>query len=932
VYGELGTLSAQCGGVFGVAGFVDKCMDKWMADRTLNANEAVTMWHQSAQRPGFKFLVVQIVCSLTGGPQVYTGRPMDEAHKHLNISESEWDKFMELFNAVCEEMSLPGEIVGDLNALMISMEEDCVVRPGERVPPNPGPKEARGNSLYAKLGGVYPIALLVDRLVDGLLADDRIAIPLDDKRNDASLKYLFTELVCSIAGGPEVRTAPGHSETMLLIPKAQWPILVNTMTSASDHLPSSLVPILVQAMQRNRDSIVDPDSSAEVAPNMDYSASVVKDMRAAAAGENLLAVANARRAAGVGASVAARRRVHGDPRTLYGRGGGVFGLAKLADRLMDVWMGEPALNANQSVAKWHQSQQKCGFKFLVTQLLGYLTGGPQRYTGQSMEAAHKHLAISGAEWDVFVTAADRVFREFNLEQSVHQELLSMIQGFQQQCTVQPGEAVSDDPGLCRRRPVGSTPYAHLGGIYPIALYADRLVDAVLRGPRQLQIRWDANGTRTPAALKYVVTEVLANATGGPEIVTAKDFEEAKLGVTVEQWDDFLNLASEAAGVWPTARHRELILRAITERKAAICVGLVDDSGVSESRRQLAESSYGVIDQAAALDNCNGDPAAALQLLNSGWTPASQMRRTNSNSSLSTDVESTRPSACPFSGKASSSASASGCPFSRICVSPAPPESSSGCPVSRPAQPRPEADADHILNTTIQVLSECGKSAAEISQMVGATAAAVDAVLSQDRYAMAARFLAKKRRVSLQQVVEVLGMSEARVHGAVYCGGSGGSHVALGGRLLGNSLQARLDELCEEDSEMCCPVTLMLYKDPVIASDGFMYEADSVKALIRNRQASPITREPLRQEYYPAKQKKSEVNAFREKRADALLKFAAGALSDEARLAGVALDRVVEYLEVLKVSQYPAIARSTADLLQQADKPVPAELRPHLGVA
>ena len=40
-----------------------------MADDFLNANQLVARWHASAQRPGFKFLVVQIVCSLTGGPQ-----------------------------------------------------------------------------------------------------------------------------------------------------------------------------------------------------------------------------------------------------------------------------------------------------------------------------------------------------------------------------------------------------------------------------------------------------------------------------------------------------------------------------------------------------------------------------------------------------------------------------------------------------------------------------------------------------------------------------------------------------------------------------------------------------------------------------------------------------------------------------------------------
>merc|ERR1711881_812101 len=123
----------------------------------------------------------------------------------------------------------------------------------------------------------------------------------------------------------------------------------------------------------------------------------------------------AARYAAPGAHIAARRRVMGDPRTLYGRGGGVFGLAKLSDRLMDAWMEDPALNANAAVAKWHESQQKFGFKFLVTQLLGYLTGGPQRYTGQPMEVAHKHLAITNVQWNGFMADATHVFQNLGVD-------------------------------------------------------------------------------------------------------------------------------------------------------------------------------------------------------------------------------------------------------------------------------------------------------------------------------------------------------------------------------------------------------------------------------------------------------------------------------------------------------------------------------------
>merc|ERR1712187_651766 len=171
------------------------------------------------------------------------------------------------------------------------------------------------------------------------------------------------------------------------------------------------------------------------------------------------------------------------------------------------------------------------------------------------------------------------------------------------------------------------------------------------------------------------------------------------------------------------------------------------------------------------------------------------------------------------------------------------------------------------------------------------------------------------------------MSEARVHGAVQGQGEG-DHSALAGRVLGNSLQQRLDELCDEDSEMCCPVTLMLFRDPVIASDGFMYEADSVKQLIRNHQVSPITREHLKKEYYPAKQKKSEVLAFREKRAKDLLQFAAETMSREPRMTCTALDRVLEYLEALRAGQHPGLAKQAAILWEKTSRPLPDELRPY----
>merc|ERR1719159_2065278 len=90
--------------------------------------------------------------------------------------------------------------------------------------------------------------------------------------------------------------------------------------------------------------------------------------------------------------------------------------------------------------------------------------------------------------------------------------------------------------------------------------------------------------------------------------------------------------------------------------------------------------------------------------------------------------------------------------------------------------------------------------------------------------------------------------------------SGGSGQ---GRVLGNELQEKLDKLLEEDPELCCPVSLVLFVEPVIASDGFLYEKSSLQGLLKNRMVSPMTREELKADFLPARQRRSAAMEFRQ---------------------------------------------------------------------
>jgi hypothetical protein len=51
----------------------------------------------------------------------------------------------------------------------------------------------------------------------------------------------------------------------------------------------------------------------------------------------------------------------------------------------------------------------------------------------------------------------------------------------------------------------------------------------------------------------------------------------------------------------------------------------------------------------------------------------------------------------------------------------------------------------------------------------------------------------------------------------------------------------------ENNELICPITLDVFRDPVIANDGHVYEREAITRWIFKRGTSPITREPLRVE-------------------------------------------------------------------------------------
>src|SRR5262249_10897280 len=77
-----------------------------------------------------------------------------------------------------------------------------------------------------------------------------------------------------------------------------------------------------------------------------------------------------------------------DARSLYERLGGVYSISTVVDDFIDRIMVDPRLNANPKVDEAHHRVPPAGFKYLVTEMGCWATGGPQKNTGRFLEGTH----------------------------------------------------------------------------------------------------------------------------------------------------------------------------------------------------------------------------------------------------------------------------------------------------------------------------------------------------------------------------------------------------------------------------------------------------------------------------------------------------------------------------------------------------------------
>jgi hemoglobin len=123
------SLYDRLGGAYAIATVVDSFIEKLLVDDTLNANPAIREARARVPKAGLKFQVTALVCQVTGGPQTYNGRSMKEAHRHLGITEKEWDAMVHDFVATLDEFKVPKAEQSELLAIVGTTKGDIVAVP-----------------------------------------------------------------------------------------------------------------------------------------------------------------------------------------------------------------------------------------------------------------------------------------------------------------------------------------------------------------------------------------------------------------------------------------------------------------------------------------------------------------------------------------------------------------------------------------------------------------------------------------------------------------------------------------------------------------------------------------------------------------------------------------------------------------------------------
>jgi hemoglobin len=120
------TLYERLGGAANIAIVVDDIIERAYVDPVFVAHPKIHAAHQRFPKAVYKFNATCLACQAFGGPHVYTGRSLKDAHWHLQITETEWQALIRIFRDSMTSFSVPAKEQSEVLAIIESTKGDIV--------------------------------------------------------------------------------------------------------------------------------------------------------------------------------------------------------------------------------------------------------------------------------------------------------------------------------------------------------------------------------------------------------------------------------------------------------------------------------------------------------------------------------------------------------------------------------------------------------------------------------------------------------------------------------------------------------------------------------------------------------------------------------------------------------------------------------------
>ena len=127
------SLYERLGGINNIAVLIDDVIERSYVNDVFKANPMIEEAHKRYPKAAYKYNATSLACMVMGGPQKYTGRSLKDAHKHLMVTEKEWQELITIFRDSMNSFKVPEKEQNEILGIIESTKGDIVV---------PSPKSA----------------------------------------------------------------------------------------------------------------------------------------------------------------------------------------------------------------------------------------------------------------------------------------------------------------------------------------------------------------------------------------------------------------------------------------------------------------------------------------------------------------------------------------------------------------------------------------------------------------------------------------------------------------------------------------------------------------------------------------------------------------------------------------------------------------------